>query len=963
MSKVLAIVMFAFNLPTHGAEAATQVAFVPNWRAAINDPLQASADPTDATLSSEDQSDPAEQLRGYECDKRGYEKLSSFGDEQAYFLTTATLTVDSRATYSTLEKQTVPSSAEVSGTSVATPYWFDAAHYGAYTCGWVKPFQGYFIMARGTYRYDQTSPAGYAMADVECATGFAPADDGRAGSDKDLSQFISAVYRQQPYDPDHPDLRYLNPSNLYGTEWKPDRFLVTGTDAVRDLLDMRINGDFHNKTWRPVYPDPANPACSGDIDHTYVLDENETDSGPDPTINPSIDESNTTTALHFRIADIREYTDWDNCGLIQVSIRRTSGPRLRSELEVGDFRPPDWDRCSEWRPAPYRQRIEVGDGPRTAESIHQWADGQSNQKISEITSCHPDVASGIPDTRPCASVPFPPIDQNGTAHTAADLIAGNPPLRSLSDHAPYWFWPTRTAVPARSGSSDDISRQVTWPFTGRLRHTVSATRVVALRTPREAPYSHIREEVLGSRNLAAVTDVIDPCEQLASLDGECGRYSMASWKDSRVTPTVSESSFDIEAMMFDSHPSCLRDQEVGRPVPVPEAVSGTSVAPDSGRCGSPGDTFTWAPPRLRDTSLFRTVAYRIEYTCKVIHGAGANPIPMDGSIIISDASIDAPPSTPPTPTLLPPTITVPLPDSLVPQIATLAGTVTPGSSVSIYDQGVLLKATPTISSGVWQVAHAFSAQGNHLVTATATSPDGAISVASDPVSFTVDTKAPTVTIDVEGGSVPSIQLTQQAPLRGTASDEGGLARVLLLVIDEAKNKHILPLDCSSSGQTLPGCVTGTSVTWQQIASDFLPSGKLSVRAIAIDRAGNLGQSESHDVTLIEDPTGSIQGQPRDLRAAILGDSIVLSWQGVADASGYRIYRGDTPGGESLVAKASPPMDPTERVVFVDDHPPAGQSYYYRVGACREATCDLDSDFHRISGEITLPFRVRPPVLK
>jgi len=78
----------------------------------------------------------------------------------------------------------------------------------------------------------------------------------------------------------------------------------------------------------------------------------------------------------------------------------------------------------------------------------------------------------------------------------------------------------------------------------------------------------------------------------------------------------------------------------------------------------------------------------------------------------------------------------------------------------------------------------------------------------------------------------------------------------------------------------------------------------------------------------EVPFQTLAAAPSALAATAGGQQVTLSWNASAGASGYNVYRGPAPGGES----GTPIATNVTADTFTDTGLPAGQTYYYQVSA-------------------------------
>src|SRR5439155_13979933 len=83
---------------------------------------------------------------------------------------------------------------------------------------------------------------------------------------------------------------------------------------------------------------------------------------------------------------------------------------------------------------------------------------------------------------------------------------------------------------------------------------------------------------------------------------------------------------------------------------------------------------------------------------------------------------------------------------------TFTGTAEAGSTVKIFSDAVQVGST-TATGGAYSLATSALSQGTHSITATATDAAGNVSPSSAALSVTIDTTAPTVTINQASGAL------------------------------------------------------------------------------------------------------------------------------------------------------------------------------------------------------------------
>ena len=146
----------------------------------------------------------------------------------------------------------------------------------------------------------------------------------------------------------------------------------------------------------------------------------------------------------------------------------------------------------------------------------------------------------------------------------------------------------------------------------------------------------------------------------------------------------------------------------------------------------------------------------------------------------------------------------------------LTGTATANSSVQVFDGSIELGTATVNASGVWSYATGTLANGSHSFTAT-DAVAGSVSAASAPFVVTVDTIAPTVTIQLGNGMGAS---SVDPPLTGTADPNA----VVTL----------------TEGSTVLGAATANASGAWSFTPTGLPQGTQTIVASETDAAGNIG---------------------------------------------------------------------------------------------------------------------------
>ena len=164
----------------------------------------------------------------------------------------------------------------------------------------------------------------------------------------------------------------------------------------------------------------------------------------------------------------------------------------------------------------------------------------------------------------------------------------------------------------------------------------------------------------------------------------------------------------------------------------------------------------------------------------------------------------------------------------------LSGTAEPGSTVTISDGGTVLGTTTAGSDGSWSYTTPPLSDGGHSITTTVTDPAGNTSPSSDPITFTVDTSAPTAATDlVVTDDVGAVQgpLTSGATTDDNTPTLSGQAEAgtTISVYD---------------GTTLLGTTTvGSDGTWSYTTPE-LSNGSHSLTVTVTDAAGNVSPATS-----------------------------------------------------------------------------------------------------------------------
>ncbi|WP_237712974.1 Ig-like domain-containing protein [Serratia sp. M24T3] len=168
---------------------------------------------------------------------------------------------------------------------------------------------------------------------------------------------------------------------------------------------------------------------------------------------------------------------------------------------------------------------------------------------------------------------------------------------------------------------------------------------------------------------------------------------------------------------------------------------------------------------------------------------------------------------------------------------TLSGVAEGGSTVKVYDNGVLLGTTTAAANGAWSFTTGVLATGSHPLTVTATDAAGNVGAATA-ATVVIDTTAPapvTLTASNNDGSTPvaiannGITNDSTPALSGTA-EAGSLVTI-------------------SEGTTVLGTVTaGTNGAWS-FTTATLANGAHTFSATATDAAGNVSTATTLTLTV------------------------------------------------------------------------------------------------------------------
>ncbi len=240
-----------------------------------------------------------------------------------------------------------------------------------------------------------------------------------------------------------------------------------------------------------------------------------------------------------------------------------------------------------------------------------------------------------------------------------------------------------------------------------------------------------------------------------------------------------------------------------------------------------------------------------------------------------------------------------------------SGFADPNVSIQLYSGVSLLGGAKADATGFWSATTSTLADGNYTFTAAALDQAGNKSMLSLSCPLTIDGTAPTgaLTSPITGSTVSGT-----VQFAATASDQVGIWKV----------------DYKVDGTT-KGTVTGSppySFAWSSLQ---VTDGAHTVTALITDFAGN---TVSSTVNVNVQNSGATPTAPTapTLNSATAGNaSVTLNWSvptsdGGSAITGYRVYRSNTSGAETLLTTLGPATS------FTDTGLTNGSTYYYKVSA-------------------------------
>ncbi len=184
-----------------------------------------------------------------------------------------------------------------------------------------------------------------------------------------------------------------------------------------------------------------------------------------------------------------------------------------------------------------------------------------------------------------------------------------------------------------------------------------------------------------------------------------------------------------------------------------------------------------------------------------------------------------------------PTFTRPAEMAIINDVTpTLTGSAEPGSTVRVVRGGMTVCTTITPANGLWSCVASTLADGQIVLTGTATDPAGNVSASSPPRTFVIDTMAPTA---------PAIATPMENGRTGLSPMISGTAEPLATVV-------------VNEGASLV-CQTTATMTGTWTCPTTLGAGQHAVTARQTDRSGNQGPASMPRTFTVENVPTVILG--------------------------------------------------------------------------------------------------------
>ncbi len=194
----------------------------------------------------------------------------------------------------------------------------------------------------------------------------------------------------------------------------------------------------------------------------------------------------------------------------------------------------------------------------------------------------------------------------------------------------------------------------------------------------------------------------------------------------------------------------------------------------------------------------------------------------------------------------------------------LTGRGEPGSTITVYDNGVVIGTTTVLPNGTWSITPTSPlAEGTHSITLRETDAAGNQSGLSQPINFTVDLTPPDMPVatlnsagtQITGTAEPGskIVITNNAGLQiGTATADSNGNYVANLNPAQTNGEIISVVASDAAGnQSSPALVN---------AADITPPAAPGNLVVAEDGASVSGTAEPNSTIIIKAPDGTIIGQ-------------------------------------------------------------------------------------------------------
>lgn len=211
-----------------------------------------------------------------------------------------------------------------------------------------------------------------------------------------------------------------------------------------------------------------------------------------------------------------------------------------------------------------------------------------------------------------------------------------------------------------------------------------------------------------------------------------------------------------------------------------------------------------------------------------------------------------PPAQPPAPALDPAGNTGSLSDLITSDTTPpVSGTAEPNSTVEIFVDGVSVGAVTADSNGDWSftLPEGSLTEGDNAITLTSTDVAGNTSTASNALTITLDTTAPSIAITdpLMGDNLFNAAEATAVTLSGTTTD--------------VDNGQTVTLSVSDGTTTLPFTTAVSSNTWTTTVDlSSLSDGQLTITADVTDVAGNAATQASHTIAKdIDYPSVEVKG--------------------------------------------------------------------------------------------------------